>query len=370
MMVEGDDGRVKAVKLGVLVGDGIGHEIVPAAQRVVECALGAAGAGDVEWVALPFGRAAIDSHGTPIPDETLSALGNLSGWILGPHDNASYPHEMRGVAPGGVIRKHFDLFANIRPARAMTGVRAVAPDLDVVIVRENTEGFYADRNMFTGSGEFMPTPDVAMAVAVVTRQACERVAHAACRLAARRSGHVTVVHKANVLALTTGLFLDTCRAVAANYPGVRIDDQHVDAMAALLVRRGRDFDVVVTENMFGDILSDLAAELAGSLGIAASINSSERQAMAQAAHGAAPDIAGRNRANPTALILSAALLLEWLASKEASKEKAHALHAAAQRIRRAVADTIGSGVATADLGGLASTSEFTEHVLARAARRG
>ncbi|MGW0043833.1 isocitrate/isopropylmalate dehydrogenase family protein [Rhodococcus sp. NPDC003348] len=386
-----NDGRVnpssaitrEPTRLGLLAGDGIGHEIVPATRRIVDTAVAAAGEPPIEWVELPIGQGAISSHGTPIPDETLDALEGLDGWVLGPHDSAAYPERFRGtLTPGGTIRKRFDLFANIRPAHAFAGIRATVPDMDLVIVRENTEGFYADRNMHTGSGEFMPTPDVALAVAVFTRRACERIAHTACELAASRRGRLTVVHKTNVLALTTGLFRDVCVEVADRYPGVHVDTEHVDAMAAHLVRRGADFDVVVTENMFGDILSDLAGELSGSLGTAPSLNASRTQAMAQAAHGAAPDIAGRNRANPTALMLSAAMLLDWLSAHRETGESGDTgggtgrlggdtggLARAAGRIRRAVSDTLAAGVATADLGGLASTAEFTETVGARILRR-
>ncbi|AEF39934.1 isocitrate/isopropylmalate dehydrogenase family protein [Hoyosella subflava] len=360
----GDDEGMVDLSLGVLEGDGIGGEIVPATVRVVDAAMRATSAGAITWQNLPFGASAIQTHGSPLPPETQDALSDLPGWLLGPHDNASYPDEFRTMtAPGGTIRKRYGLYANIRPAVALPGVRSVRPDIDVVIVRENTEGFYADRNMFTGSGEFMPTKDVAMAVAVVTREACTRIARTAFTLAQQRRNRVTVVHKANVLPLTTGLFLETCREVGHEFPGVRIDDVHVDAMAAHLVRGG-DYDVIVTENMFGDILSDLAGELSGSLGIAASLNTSDTQAMAQAAHGAAPDIAGRNRANPIAMFMSAAMLLDWFAQREGAAQ----VRRAAQRIRRAVTATTTAGVATADLGGLASTSEFTENVLARVAR--
>ncbi|AOW94681.1 3-isopropylmalate dehydrogenase [Rhodococcus sp. WMMA185] len=354
------------MRIGVILGDGIGREIVPATQRVVAAATAAAGI-DVDWVDLPVGLEAIESHGTPIPDSTLATLDELDAWILGPHDSAGYPERFRGqLTPGAVVRKRFDLFANVRPARSLEGVASMVTDMDLVIVRENTEGLYADRNMFAGSGEFMPTPDVAMAVGMVTRKACERIAHTAFALACARRRHVTIVHKANVLSMTTGLFRDVCREVGeSSYPDVRIDDEHVDAMAAHLVRRGRDFDVIVTENMFGDILSDLTAELSGSLGTAPSVNASETKVMAQAAHGAAPDIAGRNRANPTALMLSAAMMLEVLGDRRDD----HRLNAASRWISEAVRDTICSGVATADLGGLASTAEFAETVLARTLRR-
>ncbi|MGV9677164.1 isocitrate/isopropylmalate dehydrogenase family protein [Nocardia sp. NPDC003482] len=347
-----------AIRLGLIEGDGIGPEVVRATRLVVDDALGAG----VEWVPLPMGQAAIDEFGSPLPDLTLDALAGLDGWILGPHDNAAYAPEHRtGTPPGGAIRKRFGLYANIRPARAFPGVRAAAPDIDLVIVRENSEGFYADRNMVAGAGEFRPTPDVALSVGVVTRAACERIAHEACALAATRRKRLTIVHKANVLPLTMGLFRDVCHEVAQGYSGLTVTDEHVDAAAAHLVRAPGDYDVLVTENLFGDILSDLAGELSGSLGLAASLNCSATQAMAQAVHGAAPTLAGHNRANPAALQLSAAMLLRLLGARRADP----ALTRAADHIDRAIAATLASGVATADLGGLASTTEFTEHVRAR-----
>lgn len=353
-------------RLGLIEGDGIGPEVVRATRAVVDEAIAVTGAAPIEWVELPMGLRAIEEFGDPLPEHTLTALEELDAWILGPHDNVAYPLEHRGgVAPGGAIRKRYGLFANIRPARAFEGVRAMSPDTDLVIVRENSEGFYADRNMFAGSGEFRPTPDVAMSVGVVTRQACERIAHAALRLAVTRRKRLTIVHKANVLPMTMGLFRDVCYEVARGYPEVAVDDEHVDAVAAHLVRAAADYDVLVTENLFGDILSDLAGELSGSLGTAASLNCSDTRAMAQAVHGAAPTLAGRNRANPVALQLSAAMLLRWLATRDDDA----ALRAAADRIDRAVAATFAAGIATADLGGLATTGEFTEHVRARVHRR-
>ncbi|WP_069165585.1 isocitrate/isopropylmalate dehydrogenase family protein [Nocardia altamirensis] len=358
--------NARSLRLGLIDGDGIGPEVVRAARQVVDEAVAAAGAAPIEWVPLPMGHLAIAEHGDPLPEHTMAALADVDAWILGPHDNASYPPEHRtSVAPGGAIRKRFGLYANIRPARAFKGVRAAAPDIDLVIVRENSEGFYADRNMFAGSGEFRPTEDVAMAVGVVTRQGCERIAHQALRLAESRRKRLTIVHKANVLPLTMGMFRDVCYEIAHGYPGVRVDDEHVDATAAHLVRAAADYDVLVTENLFGDILSDLAGELSGSLGLAASLNCSAERAMAQAVHGAAPTLAGRNRANPAALQLSSAMLLRWLGTRDHNGAFGHA----AERIERAVAATFEAGIATADLGGLASTSEFTEQVCARVHRR-
>lgn len=342
----------------MLDGDGIGPEVVPAALSVAERALERQGVG-LQTVRLPFGATAIDSHGVPVPGSTLDALADFDLWLVGPHDSASYPAELRYPAPGAVMRKQFGLFANLRPARAVAGVQATTGDIDVLIVRENSEGLYADRNMAVGSGEFMPTPDVALSVGLITRVATERIAVEAFEAARRRRGHVTVVHKANVLRMTTGLFRDVCLQVGERYPDVRVDTEHVDAMAALLVRRPGDFDVVVTENLFGDILSDLAAELSGSLGLAPSLNSSAERAMAQAVHGAAPDIAGRDIANPVATIASAAMLLRWHGERSATSSVLRA----ADAIDGAVAHVLADGVLTADLGGSASTTEFTAAVV-------
>lgn len=356
--------------IGVLHGDGIGPEIVPAAIAVADAAARAEGV-EIEWRELPFGATAIATHGNPVPDETLTALDGLGLFVVGPHDSASYPAESKSPTPGAVLRGRYGLFANLRPAKAFSGVAATTPDIDVLIVRENSEGLYADRNMAVGSGEFMPTPDVALAVGLVTRAASERIARVAFESAreraaartpgTRRPGRVTVVHKANVLRMTTGLFRDVCLEVAEEFPDVEVDDKHVDAMAALLVRRPADFDVVVTENLFGDVLSDLAGELAGSLGIAGSVNCSRTQVMAQASHGAAPDIAGRGVANPTAMIVSVSMGFRryGIMTDDA------ALVRAADRIDTAVSTTFASSVATADLGGTASTGEFADAVIDR-----
>jgi 3-isopropylmalate dehydrogenase len=347
-------------RLGVLLGDGIGPEIVPSSVAVLDAALAAAGVEPVDWVELPLGRPAIDEHGAHTPDSTLAALADLDAWLLGPHDSAAYPEPYKSqLNPSGTIRKHFDLYANIRPAKAFEGGKAVVPDTDLVIVRENTEGFYADRNTYAGTGEFMPTPDVAIAMGIITRQACERIARSAFELAQRRSKKLTIVHKANVLKLTTGLFRDVCREIAQDYPDVTVNDFHIDAMTVHLVRNADKFDVIVTENMFGDILSDLAGEIAGSLGIAPSLNSSDSHAMAQAAHGSAPDIAGQDLANPIAMILSSAMLLDWLGAKHDDPRLADA----AARVEKGVAAAVAAGTSTRDLGGTASTSGFTQAVV-------
>lgn len=361
-MKEDDDLMTQTYRLGVLDGDGIGPEIMRVTLTVVRAAIRQTESVAVEWVPLPMGFAAIREHGTAMPDVTKQALRACHGWVMGPHDSAAYPPEhQRERNPSGELRHVFDLFANIRPAKTYPGLDGMVPLSDLVIVRENTEDFYADRNMFLGSGEFMPTADTALAVGVFTRRAAERVAHVACRLAMQRRRRLSIVHKANVLQMTTGLFRDVCREVAAGYAGLEVDDYHIDAMAAHLVRRTADFDVIVTTNMFGDILSDLTAELTGSLGLAPSINTSAEHTMAQAAHGSAPDIAGQDVANPAGLILSTVMLLRWLGERHADA----ALYELGSHVESALLRTWADGIRTRDLGGDTGTAAFARAVIDR-----
>ena len=347
-------------RLGVLAGDGIGPEIVEATVHVLEAAQRHDSRLQFEWVRLPMGWEAIRTTGSAMPESTVEALEKCDAWVMGPHDSASYPPaEQEKRNPSGELRHRFDLYANIRPARACPGLPALSPGMDLVVVRENTEGFYTDRNMAWGVGEVMVTSDVAVTLGKITRHASERIARIAFTLARQRRRKVAIVHKANVIRKAYGLFLEACRNVAKEFPDVAVEDYHIDAMAALLVRRGADFDVVLTTNMFGDILSDLTGELTGSLGMAPSINAGIGRAMAQAAHGSAPDIAGRGIANPVGLILSAAMLLDWLSGERQDA----AAGEAGQAIQRAVAATLARGPRTPDLGGTASTSEFTEGIL-------
>jgi 3-isopropylmalate dehydrogenase len=349
-------------RLGVLAGDGIGPEIVEATLRVLEAARQMDSRLRFEWVPLPMGWEAIRKGGSAIPASTVEALETCDAWIMGPHDSASYPAaEREKLNPSGALRHHFDLYANIRPARAYPGLPAMSPKMDLVVVRENTEGFYTDRNMAWGVGEVMPTPDVALTLGKITRHASERIARTAFALARQRRRKVAIIHKFNVIRKAYGLFLEACRDVAKEFPEVVVEDYHIDAMAAHLVRRGADFDVILTTNMFGDILSDLTGELSGSLGMAPSINASDTRAMAQAAHGSAPDIAGKGIGNPVGLILSAAMLLSWLGGER----KDSAAEEASQAIEQAVLATLAQGPRTRDLGGSAGTREFTDGILRR-----
>ncbi|WP_151734970.1 isocitrate/isopropylmalate dehydrogenase family protein ['Paenibacillus yunnanensis' Narsing Rao et al. 2020] len=347
-------------QLGVLFGDGIGPEITQSAVDILQAASRKEGL-QMDFVTLPMGWEGIEKYGDPLPQHTKDELAKLHGWLMGPHDSAAYPGQHRaGRNPSGELRHDFDLFSNVRPAKNMPGIEGVVRNTDLIIFRENTEGFYCDRNMFAGAGEWQVTEDLVISAGVFTRKAAERIAHEAFRMAMQRRKKVTVVHKANVIKLGTGLFKRVCLEVALHYPEVQVDDYHIDAMTAHLVRRARDFDVIVTENMFGDILSDLTGELVGSLGLAPSVNTSDRHAMAQAAHGSAPDIAGQNIANPVGMILSAVMLLQWLSARHRDA----ALQAAGERIEQAVFKTLEEGVKTRDLKGSASTTVFTAAVIA------
>ena len=353
---------MEAYRVGILRGDGIGPEIMQATISVIEAAIQKDRNVQFQWLELPMGWEAIDTLGHPMPESTLEQLAGCDGWIVGPHDSASYPEDFKKLLnPSGRLRIHFDLYANIRPARTFTGVKSLISDTDLIIVRENTEGFYPDRNMVQGIGEYMPAEGVVLSVGVFTQRAAERIAHRAFQLAQSRRKHVTIVHKANVIRLGTGLFLETCCEVAGQYPEVRVDDYHVDAMAAHLVRRSPDFDVIVTTNMFGDILSDLAAELVGSLGLAGSLNAGDTCAMAQAAHGSAPDIAGRGIANPVGLMHSSVALLEWMGHRHDDPE----LIALSLAIDSAITAALTEGPLTRDLGGQADTQTFTTAVIDR-----
>lgn len=343
----------------VLEGDGIGPEIVAATIEVVRAA-GQRFGFAVDFRFVDVGFASVAAHGTTFPMAVLDAARAADGVILGPVSHNDYGEGMPN--PSGMLRKHLDLYANIRPARTRPGLppRCGFP-LDLVTVRENTEGFYADRTMFMGTGEFMPTPDLAMALRKVTRAGSTRIAEAAFQLARTRRKKVTAVHKFNVLRMSDGLFLECVRTVAAAYPDVVLEEQLVDSMTALLIRDPRPYDVILTTNMFGDILSDAAAELSGSLGLAASLNAGAEHAVAQAQHGSAPGIAGQGIANPASLIGSAGMLLAWLGERRGDA----GLRAAAEAIETALDAAVAlPATRTRDLGGTMGTAGFTAAVVA------
>jgi len=349
--------------LVVMPGDGIGPEITAATLHVLRDVDRLLSLG-LTYEDVPIGFAGLKAHGTTMPDASFEAAKRADGVILGPVSHNEYPPvDQGGLNPSGVMRKRLDLFANIRPAKTRPGLPPLCgKPVDLVVVRENTEGFYADRNMFLGSADIMPTPDLAISMRKITREGSTRIAETAFRLAMTRPRRkVTAVHKANVFRVSDGLFLECVRAVAARYPDIAYDEKIVDAMAALLVRDASVFDVIVTTNMFGDILSDEASEISGSLGLAASLNASHEHGVAQAQHGSAPDIAGQNRANPASLIGSTAMLLAWLGERRSDE----CLTNAAELMERALdAAIVKPEWRTGDLGGPLGTKVFGKRVAA------
>ena len=348
------------MKIAVLPCDAIGPEITTATMAVLK-AVQDKYALDLDFTEYDVGLVALEKEGTSFPDSVFEAVKASDGFILGPHNNMVYPPpEEGGINVSAHCRKNLDLFANIRPAKSYADFAKIQKPVDLVIVRENTEGFYADRNMYMGSGEFMPTEDLALSVRKISTKGCNRIAQAAFELAqSRPRKKVTAVHKANVLTMGEGLFLREVRKVAEQFPAIELEEVIVDAMAALLIREPERFDVIVTTNLYGDILSDEASELAGSLGLAPSINAGHGIAMAQAQHGSAPDIAGQDIANPVSLIISAAMLLDWLGRKQNS----NALCEASAAISKAVEVTLDNpNSRTKDLGGSLGTQAFAKVV--------
>ncbi len=350
------------MKILVLPGDGIGPEITQATLGVLDRANAKFKLG-LEWQMMDIGMVTLKNEGSTLPGRVMDAARIAPGIILGPVDHLQYPpREQGGINPSGELRVKLDLFANIRPAKSRMGVGLTGKPVDLVIFRECTEGFYADRNMFMGRGEFMPTEDMALAVRKVTARQCERIARVGFEWARKRRKKVTAVHKANVFHLSDGLFLREVRKVAKEYPDVELDEKIVDAMAALLVRDPSKFDCIVTGNMFGDILSDEASEISGSLGLAGSVMAGDEACCAQAQHGSAPDIQGQDKANPTSLILSAVMLFEWLAAKHQRPE----FDQAAKAIEAAIDAALQSpDTRTQDLKGKLGTQAFGKHIAAQ-----
>ena len=345
----------------VLAGDGIGPEITAATLQVLRAAAKRFTL-SLELEEESVGHASLTRHGTTVRPELLDKARAADGLILGPAATYDFKDASKGeINPSAFFRKNLDLFANIRPSRTYSGLPAKLGAFDLVIARENTEGFYADRNMVKGVGEMLVTDDVAISLRRITRPACARIARAAFELARTRKKHVTAVHKANVLHIGDGMFLEECRKCARDFPEVTLDETIVDAMMAHLVRAPGKFDVIVTTNMFGDIISDMTAEASGSLGLGGSLNAGSDYAMAQASHGSAPDIAGKNVANPFSLILSAALLLAWHGRKRGEPSFKEAAAAIETGIERAIA----AGEITRDIGGRLGTKETGEALAAR-----
>lgn len=354
------------MRIAVLPGDGIGPEILASTIDVLKVIDNKLSLGLV-FEYHEVGLTRLKRDGTTFPSSVLDACRSADGIILGPTSSSDYPpRSSGGINLSAELRVALDLYANIRPNRSREGIPHWGrSSMDLVIVRENTEGFYSDRNMYQGSGEFMPSSDIALSVRKISAMSSRRIAKMAFEIAMGRRRKVTAIHKVNVIKISDGLFLREVRRVAGEYPDVLYEEQLVDSMAALLIRDAQHFDVIVTTNMFGDILSDEAAELSGSLGLGGAINASNTHCMAQAQHGSAPDIQGRDRANPVSLILSASMLLEWYARKH----QGPAFATAGNTIERAIDILLKNPTTrTMDLGGSLGTKAFTSALCAEIAQ--
>ncbi len=340
------------MKLVVIPGDGIGPETMAVTLDVLK-ALDQRFKLDLKIEHAIAGKESLAKHGTTIAPGLLDLVKSSDGLMLGPMSTYEFKDESKGeINPSKYFRINLDLYANIRPAKTFPNVPTRMDPFDLVVVRENTEGFYADRNVESGNSEILVTKDVVISLRRITRVCCERIAKSAFELAMTRKKHVTIVHKANVLQIADGMFIDICHEVGKSYPEVKIDDFIVDAMMALVARDPGKFDTIVTTNMFGDILSDLTAELSGSLGLGGSLNAGDHFAMGQAAHGSAPDIAGKDIANPFSLMTSAAMLLNWFGARKQLTNYV----LAAQALEKAIEEAIDARETTKDIGGNLGTS--------------
>jgi isocitrate dehydrogenase (NAD+) len=329
----------------LIPGDGIGPELAEATVGVLE-ATGIA----FEWDVQTAGEATIAGEGTPLPDRVIESIRRNGVAIKGPI-TTPVGSGFRSVNVG--LRQALELYANVRPARSMAGVESRYSDVDLIIVRENTEDLYAGIEHRVG-------PDAAESIKIITRAASQRIARYAFEYAVRNGRHkVTAVHKANIMKLSDGLFLESCQQIAAEYDGrIAFEDRIVDNMCMQLVQKPETYDVLVLPNLYGDIVSDLAAGLVGGLGVAPGANIGEAAAVFEPVHGSAPKYAGQNKANPTALMLSGALMLRHLGETDA-----------ADRVETAVRTVIAEGqTVTQDLGGSAGTREFAAEVASRVAR--
>ncbi|MCW4008664.1 MAG: isocitrate/isopropylmalate dehydrogenase family protein [Candidatus Bathyarchaeota archaeon] len=335
----------KTYNIAVLKGDGIGPEVTDATIKVLE-AVQESAQFKLNFLYGEAGYYCIEKYGTNLPEETVALLKKTDACLKGPMTTPETPGAPVSVAVK--IRKMFNLYANVRPCRSFPNVEALKPNIDLVVVRENTEGLYSGI-------EYEVSPGVGVALRIITKEASLRVAEFAFKLAAKRKKHLTYVHKGNILRITDGIFKDAVQEVSAKYPDVAVDDVHIDAMTMHLVKKPETFDVIVTTNLFGDVISDEAAQVTGSLGLAAGANIGDAYGMFEPVHGSAPKYAGQNIVNPIATIMAAQMMLDYLGEKEA-----------AAKIEKAVMQVLSEGkVRTKDLGGSSTTSEMSEAVASK-----
>ncbi len=327
----------------LIPGDGIGPEITNSVTTILEKA-----EADINWVNAKAGLTAHEELGTPLPDDTIEAIEEHRIALKGP---LTTPVGSGFRSVNVALRQQFNLYSNIRPAHTLPSIESPFRDVDMVLFRENTQGLYIGKEQWIEEGENKRHSE---AIAVVTEEASKKIVKAAFEYAKQNDRKkVTLVHKANILKLTTGLFLEVGKKVAKDYPEIEFEDLIVDNMAMQMVMRPKQFDVVVTTNLFGDILSDLASGLVGGLGVTGAANIGDDAAMFEAVHGSAPDIVGKNIANPLALLFSSLMMLEHIDQK-----------GVAENIRKAIYKTLVEKkvYCTPDIGGEGTTSTFTQAV--------
>jgi isopropylmalate/isohomocitrate dehydrogenase-like protein len=335
----------KTYNIAVLKGDGIGPEVTDSAIKVLQAVQ------DTSDLRLNFlygeaGYHCIADYGTNLPEETVALLKRTDACLKGPMTTPETPGAP--VSAAVKIRKMFNLYANVRPCRTYPNVEALKPDIDLIVVRENTEGMYSGIEYEVALGE-------AVALRIITKKASLLVAKHAFKLAEKRRKHLTYVHKANILRITDGIFNDAVKEAALKHPDVTVDDIHIDAAAMHLIKKPETFDIIVTTNLFGDVISDEAAQVTGSLGLAAGANIGDTYGMFEPVHGSAPKYTGMNRVNPTATIMAAQMMLDYLGEKTA-----------AAKIENAVMKVLNEGkVRTKDLGGSSTTSEMSEAIASK-----
>jgi 3-isopropylmalate dehydrogenase len=309
---------------------------------------------------LPIGRKGHATHGHTMPQLTVDVLAHVDGWIQGPIGHNAYPRsDPTWINPP--LRKKFELFASVKPVKSYPNLPSLHKNVDIVFLREVTEGMQSGSVVFAGTGEFRPNDEISIGARVVTRKGANRVAREAFEIARTRPRKkVTSVHKEPVYRLVCGMFAEECRKVAADFADVELEEVLVDGFAMKLVMAPQQYDVVVTTNQFGDILTDEGAGIVGGLGLAPGLCVGHTQAMAQATHGSAPDIAGKNIANPYAMIMSGQMLLEWLGRKRGERPASQAANLIAASVEKVIAE---ARHLTRDLGGHASTTEMGDAII-------
>jgi isocitrate dehydrogenase (NAD+) len=333
----------KTYNIAVLKGDGIGPEVTEATVNVLD-AVQKKSSFKLNYLYGEAGYHCIAEYGTNLPKQTIELIKQTSACLKGPMTTPEEPGAPVSVAV--TLRRMFNLYANVRPCKSYPSVESLKPDIDLIVVRENTEGLYS-------GAESLLAPGVGVALRIITREASLKIAEFAFKLASQRRKHLTYVHKANILRITDGIFKDAVKEAQQNYPNVEVDDLHIDAATMQLIKKPESYDVMVTTNLFGDILSDEAAQVTGSLGLAAGANIGANYGMFEPVHGSAPKYAGLNRVNPIATILAGAMMLDYLGEKEA-----------ANRIEDAVLSVLIEGkVRTADLGGNSTTSQMAAAIV-------